>query len=92
MKNLKVKFTEADLKKMVKEVDADNSGTIDFPEFVLIIFFRFIRFVTLMSRKLKDLDSDEELKKAFDVFDEDGNGSISTDELRQVCQFFSSFF
>jgi|SRR5579872_3645762 len=47
--------------------------TIDFPE-----------FLTLMSRKMHDTDTEEEIKEAFRVFDKDGNGFISAAELRHV--------
>jgi len=55
------------------QVDADGNGTIDFPE-----------FLTLMARKMKDTDSEEEILEAFKVFDKDGNGFISAAELRHV--------
>lgn len=35
-------------------------------------------------RKMKDTDSEEEIKEAFKVFDKDGNGYISAAELRHV--------
>jgi len=54
-------------------VDADGNGTIDFPE-----------FLSLMARKMKDTDTEEELIEAFKVFDRDGNGFISAAELRHV--------
>jgi Ca2+-binding EF-hand superfamily protein len=38
------------------QVDADGNGTIDFPE-----------FLTLMARKMKDTDSEEEILEAFKV-------------------------
>ena len=50
-----------------------GNGTIDFPE-----------FLTMMSKKMKDSDSDEEIREAFRVFDKDGNGFISAAELRHV--------
>jgi len=55
------------------QVDADGNGTIDFPE-----------FLSLMARKMKDTDTEEELIEAFKVFGRDGNGFISAAELRHV--------
>lgn len=55
------------------QVDADGNGTIDFPE-----------FLTMMARKMKDTDSEEEILEAFKVFDKDGNGFISAAELRHI--------
>jgi Ca2+-binding EF-hand superfamily protein len=57
----------------VVQVDADGNGKIDFPE-----------FLTMMGRKIRDTDSEEEIKEAFKVFDKDGNGFISAAELRFV--------
>ena len=37
-----------------------------------------------MARKMKDTDSEDEIKEAFKVFDKDGNGFISAAELRHV--------
>ncbi|KAL4239033.1 hypothetical protein ACF0H5_003737 [Mactra antiquata] len=65
--------TEAELTDMINEIDADGNGTIDFPE-----------FLTMMSRKLNDMDSEDELRQAFATFDRDGNGQISAAELRHV--------
>ena len=65
--------TENELIDMINEVDADGNGVIDFPE-----------FLTMMERKMRDSDSDEEIKEAFKVFDKDGNGYISPAELRYV--------
>ena len=42
-----------------------GNGEIDFPE-----------FLTMMARKMKETDSEEEIKEAFRVFDKDGNGFI----------------
>jgi len=55
------------------QVDADGNNSIDFPE-----------FLTMMARKMKDTDSEEEIMEAFKVFDKDNNGQISAAELRHV--------
>ncbi|MBA0806514.1 hypothetical protein Gohar_005965 [Gossypium harknessii] len=73
MRSLGQNPTEAELQGMINEVDADQNGTIDFPE-----------FLNLIARKMKDTDSEEELKEAFKVFDKDQNGFISAAELRHV--------
>ena len=73
MRSLGQNPTEAELHDMINEVDNDGSGTIDFAE-----------FLSLMSKKMKDADSEEELMEAFKVFDKDGNGFISSVELRHV--------
>lgn len=70
MRSLGQNPTEAELREMIAEVDADKNGTIDFPE-----------FLSLMARKMKDSDSEEELREAFKVFDKDGNGFISAAEV-----------
>ena len=73
MRSLGQNPTEAELMDMINEIDADGSGTIDFPE-----------FLTMMARKMKDTDSEEEILEAFKVFDKDGNGFISAAELRHI--------
>ncbi|GMY05323.1 calmodulin-7 isoform X2 [Fagus crenata] len=73
MRSLGQNPTEAELQDMVNEVDVDGSGTIEFSE-----------FLSLMARKMKDSDSEEQLKEAFRVFDKDQDGFISAIELRNV--------
>ena len=38
----------------------------------------------MMAKKMKDTDSEDEIREAFQVFDKDGNGFISAAELRHV--------
>lgn len=73
MRSLGQNPTEAELQDMINEVDVDGSGSIDFDEFLL-----------MMAKKMKDTDSEEEIREAFRVFDKDGNGFISAPELRHV--------
>merc|ERR1712142_1144880 len=60
MRSLGQNPTEAELLDMINEVDADGNGTIDFPE-----------FLTMMARKMKETDSEDEIREAFKVFDKD---------------------
>lgn len=53
-------------------VDVDNSGEIDFSEFVT---------ATVDKGKLLQ---EEKLRAAFGYYDSDGSGSISTDEIKEV--------
>ena len=73
MRSLGQNPTDAELKDMINEVDADGNGIIDFPE-----------FLTMMARKMRYTDSEEEIKGAFREFDKDGNGYISKAELTHV--------
>ena len=73
MRGLGQNPTEEELKQMIREVDLDGNGTIDFKE-----------FLCLMVKKMKDTDTDEELLEAFKVFDRDGNGFITSHELRNI--------
>ena len=50
-----------------------GNGTIDFDE-----------FLTLIAKRLQNADPEEEIREAFHVFDKDGNGYISSAELRHV--------
>jgi len=43
--------------------NCEGNGTIDFDE-----------FLNMMAKKMKETDSEEELREAFRVFDKDGNG------------------
>ena len=52
--------------------DYDNSGTMDFTEYMLAI-------------NATNLDSPEDkLMWMFDVFDKDGGGTISVDEIKEL--------
>ncbi|CAK0824399.1 unnamed protein product, partial [Prorocentrum cordatum] len=62
----------ADLQDIMKNVDADGSGVIDYTEFLA---------ATLDKKQYMQEDM---IWRAFAVFDKDGDGNISIDELRQV--------
>ncbi|XP_020104890.1 calmodulin-like protein 8 [Ananas comosus] len=65
--------TEEELHGMIREVDVNGNGSIEFGEFLY-----------LMAKKMKETNDEEELKEAFKVFDKDQNGFISASELSNV--------
>ncbi|KAG6890045.1 hypothetical protein C0995_012502 [Termitomyces sp. Mi166 len=67
--------TDDELQNIIRAVDVDHSGTIDFYE-----------FLTLMTEKLPGINNDDELEAAFNFIDTDHSGSISSDELKLVLQ------
>jgi calmodulin len=66
------KITETDVKQAMAEMDLNGDGMLD--------FFEFKR---LLKHLLRDLSS-QELREAFSLFDKDGNGFISAQELYHV--------
>lgn len=68
-------LTQDELDDMFAQVDADGSGEIEYSEFVV---------ATLNE---KNLLSNNKLQTAFKMFDKDGGGTISIDEIKQVLSF-----
>ncbi|MBW4632277.1 MAG: EF-hand domain-containing protein [Iphinoe sp. HA4291-MV1] len=75
MRSLGQSPSDTELRDMIKEVDVDLSGSIDFEE-----------FKALMVSKQGDRNS--RLKLAFSVFDENSSGEITADEMRTVMSKF----
>jgi calcium-dependent protein kinase len=67
--------SDDEVEKMFKSVDSDNSGFIDYTEFVVA------------SMNAEELTSNEFLQAAFKMFDKDGSGIISADEIKAVLGF-----
>jgi calcium-dependent protein kinase len=68
-------MTDDDLDQMFKAVDTDKSGHIDYSEFVVA------------TMNAKSLTTNEKLRAAFNMFDKDGSGVISSDEIKEVLGF-----
>jgi calcium-dependent protein kinase len=65
---------EEEVTQIMKEVDTDNNGYINYTEFLKA------------SISQKTLASSQNLRRAFDLFDSDKSGSISAAELKKVLQ------
>merc|ERR1719316_2654416 len=64
-----------EVKKMISDIDKDGDGTIDFDEFMM-----------MMTAKMGEKDSREEIIKAFRLFDDDETGRISFKNLKRVAK------
>ncbi|KND04712.1 centrin-1 [Spizellomyces punctatus DAOM BR117] len=64
-----------ELKRMIAEVDRTGSGSIDFND-----------FLELMTAKMAEKDTREEIIKAFRLFDDDETGKISFKNLKRVAK------
>lgn len=74
-KHYGISMTDDEIERMFRSVDSDNSGFIDYSEFV----------VAAMNEK--QLTSNDKLQAAFKMFDKDGSGVISADEIKDVLGF-----
>lgn len=70
---LNIKASDQELQQLMRQMDSDNSGEIDYNEFKKVMAGSFFKKY-----------SKEELQAAFRKFDADGNGYITTSELSHI--------
>ncbi|OAY66029.1 Caltractin [Ananas comosus] len=82
MRALGFEMTEEQINQMIADVDKDGSGAIDFDEFVY-----------MMTTKIGEKDTREELMKAFRIIDQDNNRiardlgeSFTLQEIREMIE------
>ncbi|KAH9330127.1 hypothetical protein KI387_002235, partial [Taxus chinensis] len=73
MRSLGHDATEDELRLMMAEADSDGDGYVDLSE-----------FVALNTRGVDPAASLRDVKQAFEMYDVDGNGFISVEELDKV--------
>lgn len=69
---------EETVEGMFQRIDSDNSGHIEYSEFVIA------------AMNEKELLSNEKLRHAFNMFDVDGSGYVTRDELVEVLSYFQA--
>ena len=65
--------TDKELNDIITDLKADDNGTLEFPE-----------FLGLMSKKMKNKDSEHELREAFQMLDEQGRGVVKSSEIKYL--------
>ncbi|KAK7230566.1 calcium ion binding protein [Aureococcus anophagefferens] len=61
--------------QMIGDIDKDNSGSIDFEE-----------FLDMMTAKMSDKDTREDIQKVFNLFDDDQTGHITLRNLKRLME------
>ncbi|XP_074370730.1 calcium-dependent protein kinase 20-like isoform X1 [Apium graveolens] len=67
---------ESEISDLLESADLDNSGTIDYTEFVAAMLH------------LNKAQKEDHMFAAFTYFDKDGSGYITADELQHACEQF----
>ncbi|KAL5545665.1 hypothetical protein UlMin_005352 [Ulmus minor] len=76
LKRFGANLNESEIYHLMHAADIDNSGTIDYGEFIAATLH------------LNKVDKEDYLSTAFSYFDKDGSGYITQDELQQACEEF----
>lgn len=76
-RSMSVECSDKDMENLIKQMDADGNGSVDFFE-----------FCEMVSEKMKVYDPEKDLKEAFAVFDINGDGRVSKEEIQTVVESF----
>ena len=73
MRSLGQNPTDAEVQDIINEVDVDGSGSMEFPEFCV-----------MMVKKMSESNTENEVMEAYRVFDKEREGFITRAELRMI--------
>ena len=73
LKAIDINASDEEIKDIITEMDLEGNGEINFENFVSIV-----------KRREKDVDNEEEVLNAFKLFDKEGNGLININELKHI--------
>ncbi|GMH27949.1 hypothetical protein Nepgr_029792 [Nepenthes gracilis] len=77
LKNLGIYIPDTELMQMIEKIDVNRDGCVDIEEFGAL-------YRTIMEER----DEEEDTRDAFNVFDQNGDGFITVEELGSVLQSF----
>ena len=72
-KAINIDASDEEIKEIIKKMDLEEKKEINYDE-----------FLTIINQREKDVDEEEEVLKAFKVFDKEGNGLININELKDI--------
>ena len=72
-KSINIDASDEEIKEIMKQLDLEEKNKINYDE-----------FLSLINQGEKGFDEQEEVLKAFKVFDKDGNGLINIKELKDI--------
>jgi len=73
LENLGIFIPDKELSQMIEKIDVNGDGCVDLDEFGEL-------YQSIMNEK----DEEEDMREAFNVFDQNGDGFITVEELRVV--------
>jgi len=73
LENMGIFIPDPELSQMIEKIDVNGDGCVDIDEFGAL-------YQSIMEEK----DEEEDMKEAFNVFDQNGDGFITVEELRSV--------
>jgi calcium-dependent protein kinase len=72
IENMTIQEAKSEVDRIMSEIDSDNNGFIDYTEFLKV------------NIDFDKLVCEQNLKLAFSLFDSDGNGKISPEEIKKI--------
>ena len=73
LKAIDINASNEEIRDIIAELDLEGNGEINYED-----------FVTIMKKREKDVDNEEEVINAFKLFDKEGNGLININELKHI--------
>ena len=73
LKAIDINASDEEIKEIIAEINLEGNGEINFE-----------KFVSIVNRRDKDVDNEEEVLNAFKLFDKEGNGLININDLKHI--------